>query len=111
MSNIIQKYWGGRLIDFIDSLPESVIPLKYYKGRQLKELYWYDSEANRIIKRNGKYEPYPYRYYHMNTTEVSLQFMIGKSTHIQLQELIDSIEECYPSPEEVEDMIIIKNLS
>ena len=111
MSNIIQKYWGGNLIDFIASLPKSANRLTNYKGRQLQEIYWYDTETNRIIKRNGKYEPYPYRYYHINTTEVSLQFIKGKSTKVQYQELLDSIEECYPSPEEVEDMIIIKNLS
>ena len=107
MSNIIQESWGGVLRDFIDSLPESAIPLKHYEGRRLKPMYWYDSKLKRLIRRMGKYEPHPYAYYSKNSFEISLQFMSGKNTRAQTQDLIDSIEQSFPTPEEVEDMILI----
>ena len=95
-------------IDFIQTLPPTATPLRTYKGDRLRHIYWYDSETNRIIKRNGKKAPYPFRYY--RSSEIVLQLMNNQTIHVEVQELLNSIEECFPSPEEIEDMLLINSI-
>ena len=95
-------------IDFIQTLPPTATPLRTYKGDRLRHIYWYDSETNRIIKRNEKKATYPFRYY--RTSEIVLQLDNYDVVHVKLEELLNSIEECFPSPEEIEDMLLINSI-
>ena len=110
MSNIIQykASYGNHSIDYIDSLPSTAIPLRTCKGLKLAPNYWYDSELQRIIRRNSTKAYHPFRYLRGN--DISLRLTDNHFIHIKLQELINSIEECFPSPEEIEDMFLINSI-
>ena len=77
--------YDNHKIDFIQSLPPTAIPLRTYKNEPLRHIYWFDLQTNRIIKRNGKNAPYPFRYY--RASEIVLQLMNNQTIRVEVSQL------------------------
>ena len=71
-----------RTFEYIESLPQSAIPIIEYEGKEVYPGYFYDFESDRIIKTAiCKSSPYPYRYNRSN--ELTLKLSSGGSVKVE----------------------------
>ena len=73
-----------RKIEFIDSLPESAIPIITYKDKPLAPIYWFDSEAKRLIKKDGRYR-------YIRSNKITLLFNNFKTEDNKTKDLISHL--------------------
>lgn len=61
-----------RTFEYIEFLPHAAIPITEYNGKEMCPGYFYDSEADRIIRTAVCKSPYPYRYNRSNELTIKL---------------------------------------
>ena len=70
-----------RTFEYIESLPQSAIPIIEYEEKEIYPGYFYDFESDRIIKTAMCKSPYPYRYNRSN--ELILRLSSGGSVKVE----------------------------
>ena len=72
-------------IEYLTSLPFSASPIKQYKNKQLKLMFWFDESNHRIIKLNPSKCKYKYRY--IRAENIMIYFINGDSERIPTNQL------------------------
>lgn len=83
----------GYTTEYLDSLPETVIPIKEFRNKKLKRIYWFDNSNNRIIKLNNKDDECKYRY--IRSLNIFVQYQNGYAEEVKTEELIKFMNPTY----------------